>query len=63
MSKVVTPTFFVSHNVFFGNPQFPSGHYQVYTSRDILVCGVARDRLVSYGVVRACVVLLSVDLV
>ncbi|CAM9853804.1 unnamed protein product [Scytosiphon promiscuus] len=28
MSKVITPTFFVSHNVFFGNPQFPSGHYQ-----------------------------------
>ncbi|CBJ27101.1 Mitochondrial TOM complex subunit, Tom40 homolog [Ectocarpus siliculosus] len=28
MSKAVTPTFFTSHNVFFGNPQFPSGHYQ-----------------------------------
>lgn len=29
MSKAVTPTFFTSHNVFFGNPQFPTGHYQV----------------------------------
>lgn len=29
MSKAVTPTFFTSHNVLFGNPQFPSGHYQV----------------------------------
>ncbi|CAM9659521.1 unnamed protein product, partial [Ectocarpus fasciculatus] len=28
MSKAVTPTFFTSHNVFFGNPQFPNGHYQ-----------------------------------
>eukprot|EP00752_Nemacystus_decipiens_P012848 g11375.t1 len=28
MSKAVTPTFFTSHNIFFGNPQFPSGHYQ-----------------------------------
>ncbi|CAM9979813.1 unnamed protein product [Pylaiella littoralis] len=28
MSKAVTPTFFTSHNIFFGNPQFPNGHYQ-----------------------------------
>ena len=29
MSKAITPTFFTSHNVFFGNSQFPAGHYQV----------------------------------
>ena len=29
MSKAITPTFFTSHNIFFGNSQFPGGHYQV----------------------------------
>lgn len=29
MSKAVTPTFFTAHNIFFGSPQFPTGHYQV----------------------------------
>ncbi|CAN0480558.1 unnamed protein product, partial [Laminaria digitata] len=27
-SKALTPTFFTSHSAFFGNSQFPGGHYQ-----------------------------------
>lgn len=29
LSKAITPTFFTAHNIFFGNSQFPGGHYQV----------------------------------
>lgn len=29
LSKAITPTFFTSHNIFFGSSQFPGGHYQV----------------------------------
>lgn len=31
VAKAITPTFFSQQSIFFGNPQFPKGHYQVCT--------------------------------